>query len=110
MDLDNRIEMCLLLDVYGSLLTEKQHNIMHKYYEMDISLAEIGLEENISRQAVRDALKTAEKILIETEEKLGVVSRYKVLKDLTNEIILNVEQKKDFDIVLKKLKKLSEIL
>ena len=110
MDLDNRIEMCLLLDFYGPMLTEKQQNIMHKYFELDISLVEIGEDEHISRQAVRDALKTAQKVLVSCEEKLGFVSRFRVLKNLTNEIIEDVKADVDRDDLIDKLNKLSKIL
>ena len=100
MDLDNRVEMCMLLDFYGGLLTSKQQNIMHKYYEQDISLVEIGAEEGVSRQAVRDALKTSEivmektargKILKSYEESLGFVKRHNVLKESLSDIISNID-------------------
>lgn len=109
MDLDKRIEMCLLLDFYGNLLTEKQKNIMHMYYEQDISLAEIGVEEGISRQAVRDAIKTSESALLILEEKLGFVKRHKVLKNQIDEIITSINDK-NYDILVDELKKLSNNL
>lgn len=109
MDLDKRVEMCLLLDFYGNLLTEKQKNIMNMYYEKDISLAEIGDIVGISRQAVRDALKTSENSLILFEEKLGFVMRHKVLKNKIDEIITSIDDVK-YDILVKELKNLSNNL
>lgn len=109
MVLDKRVEMCLLLDFYGSLLTEKQKNIMHKYYEEDISLVEIGNEEGISRQAVRDAIRTSELLLVSFEEKLGFVARHKILKNKINEIIDKVD-KMEYNLVVDELINLSNNL
>jgi len=110
MVLDKRVEMCLLMDFYGSMLTVKQRNIMHKYYEQDISLVEIGDEEGISRQAVRDALITSEKVLNTCEEKLGFVSKHNVLKNSIDEIINDIDSNIDKVHLIKKLKSLSKNL
>lgn len=66
----------VLLDFYGSLLSERQQNIMNLYYNEDFSLAEISEEVGITRQGVRDAIKKAEKILYETEDKLKLGARF----------------------------------
>jgi predicted DNA-binding protein YlxM (UPF0122 family) len=41
----------------GKLLTKKQLNILEDYYNQDLTLSEIALNNNITRQAVRDILK-----------------------------------------------------
>ena len=69
----------LLLDFYGSLLSDRQREVISLYYEEDLSLAEIAESEGITRQGVRDAIKKAEIILTETEEKLGLARRFKIL-------------------------------
>ena len=71
----------LLLDFYGSLLTSRQKDVISFYYEEDLSLAEIADEVGITRQGVRDAIKKAESILTETEEKLGLAKRFKILSE-----------------------------
>ena len=48
-----------LLDLYGPLLTEKQRRCMEMYFDMDLSLSEIGEELHISRQGAYDMLKRA---------------------------------------------------
>lgn len=65
----------LLFDFYGSLLTEKKRRVMELYHEEDLSLAEIAEEFGISRAAVHDSLKSAERQLAEYEDKLGMVAR-----------------------------------
>lgn len=67
----------MLLEVYGKLLTEKQYLAINKYYNMDLSLAEIAEEENISRQAVRDNIKKAEEKLDNFEKNLKLYQKLK---------------------------------
>jgi len=69
-------EMALLADFYGPLLTEKQRNVWDLHYQQDLSLAEIAKVEQISRQAIHDLIKRTERILVEYEEKLGLVQRF----------------------------------
>lgn len=73
------VELNLLLDFYGALLTEKQHEMMRLRVEEDLSLSEIADGFAISRQAVHDALRKAEKTLTDMEDKLHLVEKYKML-------------------------------
>lgn len=87
----------LLLDFYGSLLSDRQKDVISLYYEEDLSLAEIADEVGITRQGVRDAIKKAETILTETEEKLGLAKRFKMLSekvDIIKEKLSAVEDEK----------------
>ncbi len=70
------LEISNLLDFYGDVLSPKQRDIMEQYYNDDLSLAEISENFGITRQGVRDAIKRAEGILLELEEKVGVVRQY----------------------------------
>ena len=72
----NALEMSLLLDYYGELLTEKQRSCFDLYYNQDLSLGEIAQEAGISRQAVHDLLSRAAHQLFELEGKLGMAARF----------------------------------
>lgn len=79
------INIIYLADLYGGLLTDNQRNILSLFYESDCSLAEIAEQYNISRQAVRDAIKKAEATLLSTEEKLGILSKMKRINTLATD-------------------------
>ena len=70
------LNVTILLDVYGQLLTEKQRNAIDMYYNEDLSLSEIADVIDISRQGVRESIKQGEKHLTNYEEKLGIVERF----------------------------------
>ena len=90
------LNVTVLLDVYGQLLTEKQRFAIDMYYNEDLSLAEIAEEADISRQGVRDSIKQGEKHLDEYEEKLGVVSRFRSISKKITEIE-TIMDSADFD-------------
>lgn len=68
--MNNKVEISMLCDIYGKLLTEKQFEFINDYYNNDLSLSEIAENNNITRQAVRDIIKKGERKLFEYEEKL----------------------------------------
>mgnify|MGYP002346206409 FL=1 len=70
------MQMGLLYDFYGGLLTQKQQKVFGLYYLENLSLAEIAEEEGTTRQAVHDLLQRTEKRLAGWESKLGLVDRY----------------------------------
>lgn len=88
---DKILQISLLFDFYGQLLTCKQQEILQLYYTHDFSLGEIAEELNISRQAVYDTIKRSEKLLNGYEEKLGLVSKFNATETQIREIIKIVE-------------------
>ena len=69
------VEIVLLYDYYGDLLTERQKECFEMRYYQDLSLGEIGEELGISRQGVHDNLSRAEALLRNMEAKTGCVER-----------------------------------
>jgi len=75
------LEISLLLDFYGDMLTEKQRGVIEYYYNDDLSLSEIADNEGITRQGVRDSIKRAEYQLLDMEERLGLARRFREMKN-----------------------------
>lgn len=69
------LEMTLLFDYYGELLTERQRMCVDLRHNQDMSLGEIAEELHVSRQGVYDNLSRAEALLRNMEEKTGCVRR-----------------------------------
>ena len=75
--MDELLYLTDLFDLYGALLTERQRDCMEMHLFEDFSLAEIGEELGISRQAVHDNLHRSQKAMEAYEEKLRLVERYR---------------------------------
>lgn len=69
------LQMLLLFDYYGELLTPRQRMCFDLRYNQDLSLSEIAQELQVSRQGVYDNLSRAEALLRNMEEKTGCVRR-----------------------------------
>jgi len=75
--LEETLEITVLFDFYGPLLTEKQQTFVDLYFNENLSLTEIAEQFGVTKQAVSDGLKKSEKALRHYEEKLGLVERWK---------------------------------
>ena len=71
--MEKKVEISMLCQIYGKLLTEKQFDYINDYYNNDLSLAEIAENYGITRQAARDNIKKGENKLFEYEEKLQIM-------------------------------------
>lgn len=113
---DKLVEIGILFDFYGKLLSDSQYEIIELYYIHDLSLAEIGEELGISRQAVYDTLKRAEHKLYEYENILGLVNKFKFDKKEISKIAIIIDEIEkeskniDNDKIIKKAKELKEII
>ena len=85
------LEMILLFDYYGDLLTDRQKQCFDMHYNQDLSLGEIAQELSISRQAVYDNLSRAEALLKNMEEKTGCVSRDRQMRKAMEQIAATAE-------------------
>ena len=93
------VEIGVLFDFYGKLLTEKQYLVIKLYYLEDLSLGEIGNEIDVTRQGIFDLLKRAEQNLYKYEENLGLVNKFNSNHDNIKNII-NIS--KELEIIGKK--------
>lgn len=85
------LDVIILFDIYGEMLTKKQQDFIGYYYNDDLSLAEIAENEGITRQGVRDAIKRAEAQLYEFEKHLGLHERLEKTKNGLQEIKEQIE-------------------
>jgi predicted DNA-binding protein YlxM (UPF0122 family) len=90
--MDKVIRMTLLYDFYGPLLTERQQKFIDLYYGNDYSLGEIAENYGVSRQAVYDTLKRAENILVNYENKLGLIEKFLMQRNKLAEIARLLEE------------------
>lgn len=84
MDIQKRDELISLYDIYKDLLTEKQQEYFENYYYDDLSLGEIAIGSNVSRNAVYDMLKKTEVILERYEEVLKIYSKNSRIQTIIN--------------------------
>ena len=82
MNIDNRVELIELYDLYYELLTEKQKQYFEEYYYDDLSIGEIALYHEVSRNAVHDQIKKVIKNLEDYEEKIGLLKKIKKIEQL----------------------------
>ena len=81
------LEMALLFDTYGGMLTDKQRECFDMRYNQDLSLGEIAEMMGVSRQAVNDNLKKTEALLRRMEENIGSVKRDRMIRSAIQEIL-----------------------
>ena len=86
------IDMILLYDYYGDLLTDRQRECFELRYYQDLSLGEIGEELGISRQGVHDNLSRAEALLRNMEAKTGCAGRDQLCRKAAGTILESARQ------------------
>lgn len=103
-----------LLDFYGTMLNDRQKNVMENYYNADLSLSEIASNLGISKQGVRDILKRSEERLKTLNKKLKFIDLIDKKESLSSQALelikkLKSESKSD-EKNLKSLENLQEII
>ena len=104
--MDRIVELGQLMDYYGPVLTERKYQLVSQYVYEDLSLREISERENISRQAVHDAVLTAESELREMEDRIGMIRRARKIQDIVRDLMKRVEDPE----VLEQLDRIQRIL
>lgn len=97
----NRIELSVLLDYYGELLTEKQRSIMTLYYNDDLSLSEIAEINSTSRQAIYDLIKRCYNQLENYEGKLELMKNDLEIANKKKDIVLLLNELESKDTTCK---------
>lgn len=82
MSIDDNLKVAKLIDTYGKLLTDKQLSIVTSYYFDNLTLAEIGQNEDVSRQAVSDSISKSIKTMQYYEDNLHCMERYETIESM----------------------------
>ena len=90
--MEKKVEISILWQIYGKMLTDKQYEYIDYYYNKDLSLSEIAEISEITRQAVRDIIKKGERKLFEFEEKLLFMKKTINQEKQIEHILLNLNK------------------
>lgn len=93
--LEKTNQVNLLFDFYAPLLKGKQREYLELYYLDDLSLGEIAEMHEVSRQAVYDHIKRAEKQLFEYDQKLHLASKHELRMNVLDEMKTLVNELSD---------------
>lgn len=110
MGADKNLGIGVLLDFYGSLLTDKQAYSLDLYYNQDFSLAEIAENMGVTRQGARDSIKRGEKQLKDFEDKLKLAEKFGEITAVCDVIRQSVLSMKNAKISEREEKCIEEIL
>lgn len=88
-----------LFDVYGKLLSKKQHDVMDKFLNLDLGETELAELQGESRQSVHDAISKAKKQLLDFEEKCGVVKNNQICKNNLEKVKVFLSQNRNDDAI-----------
>ena len=83
--MEKKVQIGMLCEIYGNLLTKRQLNILNDYCNEDLSLTEIAENNKITRQAVNDIV----------EQKLGIMKK-------------TIDQEKQIQNILSELSKITD--
>ncbi len=105
---EKNLEIGVLLDFYGDVLSERKRTVLDYYYNNDLSLAEIAEEIGISRQGVRELIKKSGDELLFYEEKLGLAKRFRDAEEQAKRLIEMMEREETSPAVTKAARELME--
>ncbi|WP_236785754.1 YlxM family DNA-binding protein [Anaerococcus ihuae] len=100
--MEKLVQVARLFDTYGSLLNEKQKDVINCYYNEDLSLNEIAENNNKSKQAISDMIQRSVDKLFEFENELSLIKKKNQLRDdlsLLRELIESSNQSEAIDMI-----------
>ena len=81
-----------LFDYYGELFTDRQKEYFKDYYFNNLTLQEIALNNNVSRNAVHKNLKDILKKLDYYETKLNLYKNRKKIEDIIKDLDIKIKE------------------
>ena len=110
--LEEVVELSLLYDFYGELLSDNAKRAFEGYVLEDMSLSELSEETGISRQGIYDTVNRTVNKLRLYEKKLKLVEKFENMKQEVDEIRKLAEEsrngKDETEKIVKKKKKMLE--
>ena len=100
--MEKLVQVARLFDTYGSLLNEKQKDVINCYYNEDLSLNEIAQNNNKSKQAISDMIQMSVDKLFEFENELSLIKKKNQLREdlsLLRELIESSNQSEAMDMI-----------
>lgn len=100
--MEKLVQVARLFDTYGSLLNEKQKDVINCYYDEDLSLNEIAENNNKSKQAISDMIQRSVDKLFEFENELSLIKKKNQLREdlsLLRELIESSNQSEAMDMI-----------
>ncbi|MDU4447438.1 MULTISPECIES: YlxM family DNA-binding protein [Anaerococcus] len=100
--MEKLVQVARLFDTYGSLLNEKQKDVINCYYNEDLSLNEIAQNNNKSKQAISDMIQRSVDKLFEFENELSLIKKKNQLREdlsLLRELIESSNQSEAMDMI-----------
>lgn len=79
--MEKLVQVAQLFDTYGSLLNDKQRDVINCYYNEDLSLNEIAQNNNKSKQAISDMMQRSVDKLFEFENELSLIKKKNLLRE-----------------------------
>lgn len=95
--IERSVEACLLLDHYGSLLTERVRRLLDLHFGEDLSYGEIAEQTGTSRQAVHDGVSRGLEQLKEFEARLGLAARTEAQRERLERALRRLGEGRDED-------------
>ncbi|CUH92661.1 YlxM family DNA-binding protein [Herbinix luporum] len=84
--LDELINLSMLYDFYGELLSDNKKRVFEDYILNDLSLSEIADQLDITRQGVHDIVKRCTKELKDYEDRLSLLKKFTRVKHMIENI------------------------